>query len=81
MREYKIREAALSKYAPAPKTSMFKYTPAKKYKSTLTEFYNEVHAKHTLHQEQLYHNKNAHEIELIMMQNRRLIEAQRNHKK
>lgn len=81
MREHKIREATLSKYFPAPKTSMFKYTPTKKYTSTLEEFYNEVHAKHALHQEQLYPNKNAQEIESIMMQNRRLIEAQRNHRK
>jgi hypothetical protein len=78
MRNHKIREAALSKYTPEPKTSFYKYTPNKIKPSTLEEFYNEVHAKHTQHQEQLYHNKNAQEIESIMMQNRRLIEAQRN---
>ncbi|MDD2950639.1 MAG: hypothetical protein PHU29_07615 [Sulfuricurvum sp.] len=81
MRIHKIREAALSKYTPAPKTSLYKYTHKKIKPATLEEFYNEVHAKHTQHQEQQYPNKNAQEIESIMMQNRRLIEAQRNSKR
>lgn len=81
MRNHKIREAALAKYTPAPKTSTYKYIPTKTKGSTLEEFYHEVHTKHALHQEQLYSNKNAQEIETIMMQNRRLIEAQRNHRK
>ena len=81
MRIHKIREAALSKYTPAPKISLYKYTHKKIKPATLEEFYNEVHAKHTQHQEQQYPNKNAQEIESIMMQNRRLIEAQRNSKR
>ncbi|MDD5159440.1 MAG: hypothetical protein PHI47_05280 [Sulfuricurvum sp.] len=81
MRNHKIREAILAKYTPKPKLSPYTYIRTKTKGSTLEEFYNEVHAKHTLHQEQLYPNKNAQEIELIMMQNRRLIEAQRNHRK
>ncbi len=81
MNKHKIREAALAKYSPIPKVSTFKYISTKNKGSTLEEFYNEVHTKHALHQEQLYPNKNAQEIESIMMQNRRLIEAQRNHRK
>jgi hypothetical protein len=80
MREHKIRDAILAKYTPTPKISTFKYIPNKKKISTLKEFYNEVHAKHTLYQEQLYSNKNAQEIESIMAQNRRLIDAKHNHR-
>lgn len=81
MRNHKIREAALAKYTPSPKASSYTYIHTKTKRSTLEEFYNEVHVKHILHQEQSYPNKNAQEIESIMMQNRRLIEAQRNHRK
>jgi len=81
MRQHKMRDAVLAKYTPSPKVSPFKYTPTKTKGSTLQEFYEEVHAKNTQHQEHFYHNKNAQEIESIMAQNRRLIDAQRNRRK
>jgi hypothetical protein len=77
MRTHKIRETVLAKYAPKPKISFHQYVPTKTKGSTLEEFYNEVNAKHALNSEQIFHNKNAQEIESIMMQNRRLIDAQR----
>lgn len=77
MRTNKIRETLLAKYTPKPKIPFHKYTSEKKKGSTLEEFYHEVYTKNALHCEQLFQNKNAQEIELIMIQNRRLIEAQR----
>lgn len=73
-----LRDAVLAKYLPSPKVSSYKYVPTKTKGATLQEFYEEVHAKNTLHQEHFYHNKNAQEIESIMAQNRRLIDAKRN---
>ncbi|AFV97253.1 MULTISPECIES: hypothetical protein [unclassified Sulfuricurvum] len=78
MRQHKIREAVWAKYTPsAPKVSTSRYVPTKNKGSTLQEFYDEVHAKNLLHQEHFYQNKNAQEIETIMAQNRRLIDAKR----
>lgn len=80
MRMNKVRETVLAKYIPSssPKEKPYKYVPVKTKRLTLEEFYQEVHAKNNLHQEHSYHNKNAQEIESIMMQNRRLIDAKRN---
>lgn len=82
MNRHKIREAVWAKYSPStPKVSSSRYVPTKIKSSTLQEFYDEVHAKNLLHQEHFYHNKNAQEIESIMAQNRRLIDAKRNLRK
>ena len=77
MRQHKIRDAVLAQYAPSPKPLPYKYTPMKSKGSTLQEFYEEVNAKISQYQDHVYQNKNAQEIESIMAQNRRLIEAQR----
>ncbi|MFY9143062.1 hypothetical protein [Sulfuricurvum sp.] len=77
MKKHKIRETLLAKYTPKPKISFHQYVPTKTKGSTLEDFYNEVYIKSALHGEQSFQNKNAQEIESIMMQNRRLIEAQR----
>jgi len=81
MRNKKIREAVLAKYMPTQKKSTFKYTSVSIKPSTLEEFYQEVHAKNSLYGEHSFHNKNAQEIEAILAQNRRLIDAQRTPKR
>ena len=49
-----------------------------KYKgTTLEEFYREVNAKNAKHPSQLYNNKDASEIEMLMRQTRKLIETKR----
>lgn len=80
MRTHKASEAILAKYSPPPKNTMtasFRSRLPKKKGSTLEELYREVHARNALHIDQVYNNKNAQEIESMMMQNRRLIEAHR----
>jgi hypothetical protein len=81
MRNQKIREAVLAKYMPTQRKSTFKYTPSIIKPSTLEEFYKEVHAKNSFYAEHSFHNKNAQEIESILSQNRRLIDAQRTPKR
>ena len=73
-----MREAVLAKYFPSPKISTSKYVPTKTKGSTLQELYEEVNAKSIQNQDHMYNNKNAQEIESIMAQNRRLIDAKRN---
>lgn len=73
-----MREAVLAKYFPSPKSSPSKYVPTKTKGSTLQELYDEVNAKSIQNQDHMYNNKNAQEIESIMAQNRRLIDAKRN---
>jgi len=84
MRSTTIREKLLSKYIPTtPKTRtdlFFRSHSPKAKGSTLEEFYREVHAKHSVNKEEPYQNKNAKEIESMMMQNRKLIEMQRKNK-
>ncbi len=46
--------------------------------TTLEEFYREVYAKNAKHPSQLYSNKDAAEIEMLMRQTRKLIETRRN---
>lgn len=85
MRPATAREAILAQYAPSssPKLSintLFKSRSSKTKGSTLEDFYREVLSTGT-QAEQLYQNKNAQEIERMMVQNRKLIEAQRNPRK
>lgn len=58
-----------------------KYRSSKKSGSTLEDLYREVNEKNNLRNDYLYGGKNAKEIESMMMQNRKLIEAQRTIKK
>lgn len=80
MRINKASEAILAKYAPKIKPkisfSLFGSHVHKPKSSTLEEFYKEVYARSALQVEQVYNNKNAKEIESMMISNRRLIEAQ-----
>ncbi|MDD2779977.1 hypothetical protein [Sulfuricurvum sp.] len=84
MRINKASEAILAKYIQEPSSkrisSFGSYKPKAKG-STLEEFYREVKARSALQIEHVYTGKNATEIESMMNQNRRLIEAQRKTKK
>jgi hypothetical protein len=81
MRSNSIQEAILSKYFPSTQSSRPpKIDPLKKKKSTLADFYQEVHAHQMSAPDQVYLAKNAKEIEIIMMQNRKLIEAKQRSK-
>ncbi|MDD2838195.1 MAG: hypothetical protein AB7U44_01485 [Sulfuricurvum sp.] len=84
MRINKASEAILAKYSPPPKLEIapfFKSIAPKKRKPTLEEFYQELSKRSNLVVEQVYNNKNAQEIESMMVQNRKLIEAKRFNKK
>ncbi len=82
MRINKASEAVLAKYA-TPKQK-FKVEPFYKTQSetkkgtSLQDFYEEMYSKSHYLIEQVYNGKNAQEIELMMMKNRKLIES--NHK-
>jgi len=81
MRINKTSEAVLAKYA-APKEKVrvepfYKTQITTKKGSSLQDFYEEVNAKSHLWVEQVYNGKNAHEIELMMMEKRKLIESKR----
>ena len=81
MRINKTSEAVLAKYA-APKEKVrvepfYKTQITTKKGSSLQDFYEEVNAKSHLWVEQVYSGKNAHEIELMMMEKRKLIESKR----
>jgi hypothetical protein len=84
MRINQASEAILAKYIQEPRTK--KVSPFASHKpkakgSSLEEFYKEVNARSALQIEQVYSGKNASEIESMMNQNRRLIEAQRKPKR
>ena len=82
MRINKASEAVLAKYAAPVKKQLrvepfYKTQSGSKKGTTLQEFYEEVYSKNPYQIEQIYNGKNAQEIELMMMQNRRLIETKR----
>jgi hypothetical protein len=78
MRINKASEAVLAKYASPEKKlrvqPFYKTQSENKKGTSLQDFYEEVYSKSHHHIEQIYHGKNAHEIELMMIQNRKLIE-------
>ncbi|MFA5215515.1 hypothetical protein [Sulfuricurvum sp.] len=79
MRKNKAAEAIFSKYSEpkaAPIDMFTAYRSTKKRKGgSLNDFYHEVHAANSKKTQHPYNNKNATEIESIMVHNRRLIEA------
>lgn len=83
MRINKASEAVLAKYAAPVKKQQLRVEPLYKTQSgskkgtTLQEFYEEVYSKNPYQIEQVYNGKNAQEIELMMMQNRKLIDTKR----
>lgn len=81
MRKNEAIEALFSgctvpKTATLDPLSVYHYTKKKKGGS-LSDFYREVYAAESRSSLQSYQNKNANEIELTMMRNRKLIEAAR----
>ncbi len=80
MRINKASEAVLAKYAAPEKKlhiePLYKTRTGTKKGTSLQEFYEEVFAKGHYQIEQVYNGKNANEIELMMMSNRKLIENQ-----
>ncbi|MBV5321751.1 MAG: hypothetical protein JZU62_08695 [Sulfuricurvum sp.] len=79
MRINKASEAVLAKYA-APNQKLHvepfsKTHSITKKASSLQDFYEEMLSKSHCLVEQVYNGKSAQEIELMMMQNRRLIES------
>jgi hypothetical protein len=78
MRINKASEAVLAKYAAPEKKlhiePLYKTRTGTKKGASLKEFYEEVYAKGHYQIEQVYNGKNANEIELMMMKNRKLIE-------
>ncbi|GEM_PF-885705 len=85
MRKNKAAEAIFSKYSEpkvTPVDIFTAYRSTKKRKGgSLNDFYHEVHAANNQKNQHPYNNKNATEIESMMMQNRRLIEASTQHKR
>jgi hypothetical protein len=80
MRINKSSEAVLAKYAPQDRVRFDSFTkpePISLKNTSLHDFYQEVYAKINTSIEQVYHGKNAQEIERMMMENRKLIEAKR----
>jgi len=69
-----IREALLAQFIDPPKVNVYalhKMVPTTRKGKTLADFYTEVFQS----TKPLYETKSAKELEVMMMQNRRLIEA------
>lgn len=79
MSRNEVTENLLSHYLEPQKgkrSSLKGLFSSKKKEKTLEEFYTEVQSQKSSHGiENVYYGKNAGEIETIMMQNRKLIEA------
>ncbi|MDD2828944.1 MAG: hypothetical protein PHW18_05160 [Sulfuricurvum sp.] len=74
MSKYPLREAILAKFEEPSNIDYFtlrKKLPATKKGKTLADFYAEVFQS----SQPIYEQKSAKEIEVMMMQNRRLIES------
>ncbi|KFN38941.1 MAG: hypothetical protein JU82_09330 [Sulfuricurvum sp. MLSB] len=78
MRKKTVRDTILDRYSPSVKIEVRPtYTTPSTRGATLEEFYREVDAKHTQSFKHQYLIKDASEIESIMRDNRKLIEAKR----
>lgn len=85
MRKNDAAEAIYTKYAEpkAPKADPYAATRSikKRRGTTLSDFYQEVYAADSQKMQHPYQNKNAKEIELFMMNNRKLIENNSGYKR
>lgn len=77
------REALLAKYAPSTVPSvgidtLVRFRATRNKGETLEDLYRELAAKEFQTREGPFSNKNAQEIERMMVQNRRLIEQHKN---
>lgn len=69
-----MREAIIAQFSEPPKVSsypFFKIRPSTRKGKTLADFYTEVFKNSMPH----YETKSAKELEIMMMQNRKLIET------
>jgi hypothetical protein len=69
-----MREAIIAQFSEPPKVAsypFFKIRPATRKGKTLADFYTEVFKNSVPH----YETKSAKELEVMMMQNRKLIET------
>ncbi len=74
MSQYTMREAIITQFSEPPKEAsypFFKIRPTTKKGKTLSDFYAEVLKSSKPH----YETKSAKELEIMMMQNRKLIET------
>jgi len=74
MSKNNIREALLAQFIDPPKVNLYasnRTLPATRKGKTLADFYTEVFKSN----KPLYETKSAKELEIMMMQNRKLIEA------
>ncbi len=74
MSKNNIREALLAQFIDPPKVNLYasnRTLPATRKGKTLADFYTEVFQS----SKPLYETKSAKELEIMMMQNRRLIES------
>jgi len=74
MNKNNIRETLLAQFIDPPKASSYPYhkiTPSTREGKTLADFYTEVFKS----SKPAFETKSAKELELMMMQNRKLIEA------
>ncbi|MDD4855786.1 MAG: hypothetical protein PHQ22_08390 [Sulfuricurvum sp.] len=74
MSKNNIREALLAQFIDPPKVNSYassRILPATRKGKTLADFYTEVFKS----SKPLYETKSAKELEIMMMQNRKLIEA------
>ncbi|MCL4431318.1 MAG: hypothetical protein M1300_03250 [Epsilonproteobacteria bacterium] len=78
MSKNEVSENLINHYLEPQKgkrTSLKSLKSSKKTGNTLNDFYTEVQAKKSnSHIENIYYGKNATQIEMIMIQNRKLIE-------
>lgn len=79
MRKNRAAEVIYAKYAEPKVPSVDRYGGVRTLKpnkgGTLSDFYQEVYAADNQKMQHPYTNKNAKEIELFMMNNRKLIES------
>ncbi|MCX6074457.1 MAG: hypothetical protein NTY39_09075 [Campylobacterales bacterium] len=78
MSHFSVREAILEEFIEMPPInlySLYKTLPSKRKGETLADFYQEVFQKKTSAAQQSFESKNAHDIEILMMQNLKRIEA------
>ncbi len=74
MSQYTMREAIIAQFSEPPKEAsypFYKIRPATRKGKTLSDFYAEVLKRNNSN----YETKSAKELEIMMMQNRKLIET------
>lgn len=82
MSKNEAREEILDQYIKPSKislSSLKKVRTRETQKMSLKDFYLEVQQKNSIGPDSYYHGKSAHDIEIMMMKNRQLIENKKKH--